>query len=133
MPMDPLRLRTLWLILGWLGVAAIIYLSLTPKPPVPDLGMLSWDKLNHFMAYAVLMGWFGQLYHRPLTRSAFAALFIGMGIALEFLQGLGRERLFEYNDMLANTLGIVFAYVVTLGTLGTLLQRLERQLFKTTR
>lgn len=68
--------------------------------------------MNHFFAYACLMAWFGQLYTSNRIRIMYAVGFVIMGIAIEFFQGMGPHRVFEYNDMLANTLGVFVAVIV---------------------
>ncbi|MEJ2141255.1 MAG: hypothetical protein P8Y24_02665 [Gammaproteobacteria bacterium] len=35
-----------------------------------------------------------------------------MGVGIEIFQGMGTHRYFEYNDMLANTLGVIVAILV---------------------
>jgi hypothetical protein len=69
-----LRWLPLWLATGWLLVASIIYLSLAPAPPSIDLP--EGDKLEHVLAYAVLMFWFAQMYYRTRSRLLFAVGFI---------------------------------------------------------
>jgi VanZ family protein len=105
-----LKYRKLWLVIGWTIVAMVWYLSLTPKPP--EVGIKLWDKLNHFIAYAVLMGWFGQLYWQKTQRLFWFGFFAAMGIGIEVFQGMDVHRMFEYQDMLANMLGIVSATLV---------------------
>lgn len=117
------RYRRLWLAIGWGLVLAVIWVSLTPKPP--DVGIRINDKLSHLAAYAVLMGWFCQLYWQRSARLRNGLLLVAMGIALEVLQGLGQHRMFEYADMLANTLGVVAGGVLARGPLARLLLRLE--------
>ena len=90
-----LRLFPLWLSLGAGLVVAVIYLSLTAKPP--DIISFAFsDKVGHFLAYAVLMGWFGQIFSGRFSLVLFALGFVLMGISLEYLQGMGRHRHFEY-------------------------------------
>jgi hypothetical protein len=36
-----------------------------------------------------------------------------MGVTLEFLQGWGGARIFEYADMAANSLGVLIAWLAT--------------------
>jgi len=124
-----LRFRPLWLTLGWLLIASVWYLSLMPQPPQIDLGIDFFDKISHFTAYAVMMGWFMQLYQATRTRLFYALGFICMGIAIEYLQGMGPDRLFEYADMLANTLGVVVLLGLTPGRFSHLLWRVEQKLF----
>jgi VanZ family protein len=123
-----LKYRKLWLLIGWSMIATVWYLSLTPKPP--EMGIKLWDKLNHFIAYAVLMGWFGQLYLQKAQRIFWFVFFISMGIGIEIFQGMGEHRFFEYNDMLANTLGVVSAIVVLLLKGDRVLSLFEQRILK---
>lgn len=117
----------LWLFLGIVLIASVIYLSLTAKPPMVVNFVFS-DKIGHFLAYAVLMGWFGQIYSGR-TALVFCALgFVLMGISLEYVQGMGRYRHFEYADMIANSIGVMLGLILTTtvfkGTLHWFEQRL---------
>jgi len=94
-----------WLAVGWGLVAAIVWLSLTPSPPKIDFEQS--DKLGHFLAYGTLMFWFSQLYVARMTRLAYAAGFVAMGVALEFIQGWTGYRDFEVYDMFADGMGVV--------------------------
>lgn len=123
-----MRYRRLWLALGWSIVAAIIWLSLTPSPPKLDVTL--GDKLGHFGAYGTLMFWFCQLYARRAARAAYAAAFITMGIALEFIQGATGYRSFEIFDMVANTLGVLLGWGSAALSGADLMQRIERRAAK---
>ena len=101
-------MRRLWLLLGWAMVGVIVWLSLTPSPPKVDFE--ESDKLGHFLAYGTLMFWFSQLYVRRGTRSAYAAGFVLMGIALEFVQGALGYRSNDVYDMLADTAGVLLGW-----------------------
>jgi len=98
------KLRVFWLGIGWAWAAAIVWLSLTPSPPEP--GFEYGDKLGHFAAYALLMLWFGWLYQTQPARLGYVALWIALGIALEFAQGATGYRSLELGDMAANALGV---------------------------
>lgn len=97
---------------------AIVWLSLMPQPPKVDLEQ--GDKLGHFAAYGVLMFVFCLIYDQRATRLAYAAGFIAMGVALEFLQGMTGYRTFDLLDMLANATGVlgVLASMLVLRSLG---------------
>src|SRR2546421_10702316 len=56
------QMRALALAVGWTLVVAIIWLSLTPKPP--ELALEHGDKLGHFGAYGAALVWFCLLYRR---------------------------------------------------------------------
>lgn len=123
----PLQLFGLWLGIGWLLVAALIYASLTPAPPQIDVE--GGDKLGHILSYAVIMGWFVQLYARTM-HLRFAAGFIALGISLEFIQGGTGYRSFEYLDMLANTAGVCVGWLAGRTVLAQTLFRVERHLVR---
>ncbi|BAW79737.1 hypothetical conserved protein [Candidatus Nitrosoglobus terrae] len=120
-----LRFLKFWRLLGWLAVGGVIYLSLTPALPDFKLDALSLDKLEHFMAYALLSGWFSQIY--PLRFHGFLGLFLAaLGAVLEIMQGLTGYRDFEYMDMVANTLGVAGGYLLAhITSAGIALSRLE--------
>ena len=107
------RYQKLWLIIGYVLVALVMYLSITSAPPLPDVDVPYFDKLGHFLAYFVLMGWFAQIYHVKKMRIIFALAFIFMGLAMEFIQSFDPARMAEFADMVANTLGVVIALLIT--------------------
>lgn len=116
-----LRKSRQWLVIGCLLIATVIWLSLTPGP-AKVLRFDHSDKLAHLLAYGLLMGWFGQIYHRPWLRLGHAFSFTLLGVVLEFAQHLGGQRDFDVADMLANATGVVLALIVLrLGAGGVLL------------
>ncbi len=124
---NDLRLRPLWLLCGWAMLATVIWLSLTGDPPqIAEFPFA--DKLKHFLAYAVLMAWFGQIYTTVTTQRGWLIGLALLGVALEFLQGWGGQRFFEYADMLANTLGALLGYWLTCGPLAGTLARVDLRL-----
>ena len=125
-----LRYFKLWLSIGWLMVFLLSYFSLISNPPEFNVEFEYFDKVRHFFAYFILMFWFSQLYKTFNARLFYVLFFIVMGVMLEILQGLGGVRYFEYYDMLANTLGIMFAWTITKGRLNSLLLSFENRLFK---
>ena len=119
-----LKYRNTWLGIGWGLVLLIFYLSLTPTPP---RGFDLWDKLNHFLGYGGIMLWFGQVYQGTISRVLFAVYFIIIGACIEVLQGMGGVRFFEYNDMLANSVGVVCALLVLSYNAGKLFYWVEKR------
>lgn len=120
------RLRHAFLFLGWFWIVAIFYLSLTPIPPQP-VSFEFADKLEHAAAYAFLMLWFCQIYQLPRWRMVVAALFIAMGVGIEFLQGMTGYRFFEYADMLANSTGVFVGWLAARTRWGSMLFALEQK------
>jgi len=104
--------RRLLLAIGWGWAAAIIWLSLTPAPPKVDFEHS--DKLGHFLAYGALMFWFCLLYRTRHARLLHAALFVLMGVGLEFIQGWLGYRTYDPFDMLANTIGVALGCMASL-------------------
>lgn len=116
-----IALRKVWLALGWLWVAVIFYLSLAPHPPEP-VHFWNVDKLEHALAYAWVMLWFCQLAY---TRARLAAVFVAMGVVIEFLQGMTGYRYFEYADMLANSTGVLSGWWLASRSAGRILVWIE--------
>jgi VanZ family protein len=128
---ENLHLRKYWLCLGWLQVIAIIYLSLKPSPP-SIMDFSHGDKVGHILSYTILMLWFSQLYLRYGQRIMMVLGFALMGITLEFLQGWEGTRMFEYNDMIANTTGLIGGWLLAQAGLTGFLPKLERRLYSST-
>ncbi|OGA60546.1 MAG: hypothetical protein A3G81_08710 [Betaproteobacteria bacterium RIFCSPLOWO2_12_FULL_65_14] len=99
---------------GWLLVAALVWVSLTPAPPKLDFE--AGDKVGHLLGYGLLMFWFAQLYAARAARLAYAALFVLMGVTLEFVQGQLGYRTYEVFDMLANTAGVLLGWAAALAS-----------------
>jgi VanZ family protein len=125
--MNPeLRYRKLWLSIGYLLIVVVVFLSLTSNPVQIDTSLPYQDKLFHALAYFSLTFWFMQIYHIRHHVFLWVIFFLCLGLLLEYLQGFDSNRFGEVGDMVANTLG-VFAAVVLSGTqLKFLLVRFER-------
>lgn len=101
--------RRLWLTTGWMLVLLVVYLSLTPRPP--PLTATQGDKLEHILAYAVLMSWFANLHAGMAQRMRIAAGLIALGVGLEFVQRWSGHRTFETADMAADAVGVVAGWL----------------------
>lgn len=120
-----LALPRLWQSVGWLMVVTVIVLTLMPKPPQPPLFFLNWDKVQHLLAYGGLMWWFRQAF---IARLRWIVFLIGLGVILEFMQGWSGIRQFEYQDMLANGLGVMTGLLLAVTPLGSLVGWLDYRL-----
>ncbi len=125
-----LRYFYLWLSIGWLMVISLAYFSLIHNPPEFNVSFEYFDKVRHFITYFFLMFWFSQIYNAARTRIFYLSFLIIMGAVLEVLQGLGGVRYFEYYDMLANSLGVILAWLITKGRLQDLLCYFETLLLR---
>jgi hypothetical protein len=121
----PLRFKKIWQAVGWVMVAIVVWLSLTPKPPeLPSF--LGWDKAQHFAAYGCLMLWFGMSFTRHWRWPLFL---ISLGVGLEFLQAL-TGRSFDPMDMVANTIGVGIGLGLAHITAGLALAMVDAQMSK---
>lgn len=102
-----------------LWIVAILWLSLTPRPPHFGFSNLfSWDKLQHAGGFALLTLLAGRFYTqwRPMSRYPwhyaliFAVLFGGL---IEILQGMLTDvRRAQWGDLAADALGGVLVFAV---------------------
>ena len=123
-----LRYRTVWLVLGYLLIALVVYLSLTSSPVAISVGLPYQDKLLHGLAYFSLTFWFLQIYHFRHQVVLLVILIFGLGLLLEYLQAFGSSRYSEAGDMLANVIGICAAAALARTRLRFVLVRLESYL-----
>jgi len=108
--MQPLKFRKIWLGLGLSGLLVIGILSLMPFPPTPDLIEFAYsDKLQHGVAYLLIMLWFAQLFPRRAHKYWLFGLLAYSGM-IEILQGMGGHRYMELADMLANFCGLLLGW-----------------------
>jgi VanZ family protein len=104
--MLPLLRRKAWLAASTVLVLLVVAASLAPSGAVPMPPVSGFDKVEHFVAYAVLAAWFAGLY----PRTCYPRIALGLallGFVIEVLQqfmGLGREG--DPRDMLADLAGI---------------------------
>ena len=120
-----LKLRTLWLLIGYAMVSLIVFLSLTSSPVDTGMNFPYEDKIYHAFAYFTLMFWFGQIYHDRHKRIMLAVLFVAMGMLMEYLQSFDVNRMAEFADMVANTSGVVTGLIVAMSPAKNILLRLE--------
>ena len=97
------------LTLGFLLMALIVYLSLTCSLFVTNfIGQLpSGYEIGHIVSYAILMLFFSYTLPKEANRLKLGLVFIGIGVGLEFLQELTPDRAFEFQDIAANTSGVI--------------------------
>ncbi len=112
---------------GYMLVAYVIYSSLTPNPIEVDVS--DFDKYAHTFGYFVLMGWFMQIYHAKKMLMICAAVFVSMGVGLEFLQGLTGYRYFDVYDMLANSFGVLLALLLVKTPFPQILYYFEQKIY----
>ena len=100
----------LFLVLFIILIIAITLLSLLP--PKSDFELGKSDKLNHFLAYAILSLNFGFISTK--NRSYFVGIpfLIAYGILIEFFQGFVPGRDPSFYDALANSVGVFSGFFI---------------------
>jgi len=104
-------------ILVLLYTIAIIIISLIPIPnlPLPEFNLFQPDKLFHFLMYFVMfLGWKKSNFFKEdkYFIKSLVIVFL-VGLFTEFLQGTEYiERYYELADLLANSIGILFSYLI---------------------
>lgn len=105
--LKPFRRPWLWAGLWCAAVALVVYASLMPADDLPPT-IEGADKVQHFLAYALLAAGAVQLFARRLSLLSACAVLALLGVGIEQLQG-GMElgRAMELQDALANMLGVL--------------------------
>lgn len=98
--------------LAWVGALAVVaWLSLQPQAEFP-VDFWNADKLYHAGAYFVL-GMLGMLgFPSQRGKVCAAVLTVTLGIGIELLQGSVPGRMPSVADGVANTVGVVMAWVI---------------------
>lgn len=120
-------LKRVWLIVGWLLIILIVYLSLAPNPPTLVM-FENADKVEHAFAYATVAFWLCAIYLTVRSRVVVIVALIGLGVALEYVQDWTGYRSFDVMDMLADTVGVLLGWLVARTRLGRLFAYIERLL-----
>jgi VanZ family protein len=129
-PEPNLKLRFLWLAIGYAMVVLVFFLSLTSDPVKIDVDLPFADKISHALAYFVLMLWFSQIYHDKFQRNMIAFVFVLMGISIEYFQSFDPNRTAEFFDIVANVTGLSLGFILALGPSKNLLMRFEGLVIK---
>ncbi len=116
MPIDhTLKVRVILLIAVSVTLS-ILFLSLIRLDDLPDLKVKQMDKYYHTFAYFVLtLSWIAyfKIRNKKLKINFLFYIVIGLilfGIVIEVLQrALTDYRLLDYQDMIANTIGVILA------------------------
>ena len=95
-------IRKNWIIFTLFVLLSITILSLWPLDELPSVP--GTDKAHHLIAYAILM--LPTALRKPTRWVLFGLFFIAYSGAIELLQPYV-NRYGEWNDMLANTAGII--------------------------
>ena len=96
--------------LFFVGVIAVAWLSLAPQDAVPEIDL--WDKLQHFVAYAVLAFCGGFAFSPGRSELAVSILLVAYGCILELAQVYIPGRSGTIEDALADGLGVMIGMAI---------------------
>jgi VanZ family protein len=108
--MAAMDVKRAWTVIGWIGVAVVVYYSLKPHPP--ELAVAQGDKIQHFAAYGSMMLWWVQLAATRVARLRTAAWLVALGVGLEFAQSFTGYREASWLDASANTAGVLAGWAL---------------------
>ena len=116
----------------WLGVGFALFGTVWALVPhslslVPPSGLFEWlrnqneilrilladDKIDHIVGFALLMGWFCQLYESRRERARVMAALLAQAACIEIMQGFTTWRTAEIGDWLAGGVGIGLGWVAS--------------------
>ena len=116
----------------WLGIGFALFgtaLALVPNPPslVPSSSLFEWlrnqhevlrimfadDKIDHIVGFALLMGWFCQLYESGPERVRVMVALLAQAACIEIMQSFTTWRTAEFGDWVAGAVGIGLGWVAS--------------------
>ena len=100
---------------------AVAWLSLAPQDAVPEINL--WDKLGHFLAFAMLAIFGGFAFTQGRVELTLGVMLVAFGCILELAQVYISGRSGNIEDALADGLGVV---------VGTGVLRVLRRRFSST-
>ena len=80
--------------------------------------------------YFILVGWFVQLYHKPVSRLLLLLGAILLGLLIEYLQGLTSYRSFDSMDEIVNAMGALCAFLLSKTFFASILRRIDSWIYQ---
>lgn len=125
-----MTINLFWRLSFWLLVLATLWLSLIPVDQVPS-AFSFWDKAQHALGFAAL-AFSGLLAYAARIRSLMFGLVL-FGAGIECAQWLTGWRFGDWQDWVADCVGIAFGYVAWRVAMWLVNLRRESQMPETAR
>ena len=116
-----------WSTGGWLVLGLIALLSLLPMPQMAQVDVPGADKFEHLLAYFLVCFWHSQLRLTPTQLMRRAVAIVAFSGLIEVLQEQTGYRSGDFNDLIANSIGVIFGVVIGLAR-PDWLQRVEARI-----
>jgi VanZ family protein len=113
--MQSRKVNLFFIVLVWSLILLFFFVFLTPSNDLQDfIGQIPYgEKISHALAFGYLMFQFSLMSPGELNRKKIFFLLLTMGVGLEFLQEFTPNRGFESDDVLANILGLILGYFLS--------------------
>ncbi len=99
-------------ILFWICFIGLNALALSPAPYLPPLDVLNWwDKAQHAIGFGTLAV-LAVLAYPDVSKLRIGILLVALGVLIEVLQHLGGYRFGDWQDALADGVGVVLGLVL---------------------
>ena len=98
----------------WALLLTVAVLSLMPTGYLPPQVFSLWDKAQHAIAFGVLAV-LAVLAYPEASRLRIALLLMGQGVLIEVLQHYGGYRFGDWQDAVADGVGVLVGLVVVRG------------------
>ena len=96
----------------WICFIATNALALSPAPYLPPLEIFNWwDKAQHAIAFGTLAV-LAALAYPEASRLRIALLLTGQGVLIELLQYYGGYRFGDWQDALADGVGVLLGLIL---------------------
>ncbi len=102
--------RPLWILAFIICLVSVLSLALMKHPP--NLMDTGWDKGNHVLAFTVLT-FLGRMSF-PTQRLRLLLGLLAYGVLIENLQFMTGYRFSEYQDLLADVVGMALGYLLAM-------------------
>ena len=101
--------------LFWVCFVALNALALSPAPYLPPLDVFNWwDKAQHAFGFGVLAV-LAVLAYPGVSKLRIALILIGHGVLIEVLQYYSGYRFGDWQDAVADGVGVLVGFGVVLG------------------
>jgi VanZ family protein len=103
-------------ILFWICFIGLNALALSPAPYLPPDLFDWWDKAQHAIGFGTLAV-LAVLAYPDVSKLRIGLLLVALGVLIEVLQHLGGYRFGDWQDALADGVGVVLGLVLARGVL----------------